>query len=377
MLVMHALYFTESGTREAVTQFLDLRQASAVTFYLGIGSSNDRCEQSDATETVELSFRAGYSSWTRLQTFSPTTYVNTRYVSVEIKSGMQVHAGQFRLLQNIKAESNYDVWSVDNFEIHSTYSRTVCSMPCISDGFYSGTYDSNVWNSVQGARVTRPPCSSAPSNGLLYFDQSGTRQAITNSLDLRGMYALSFTLQIVVYNGLCSAVQSGENVKVHYSAGSGNSWTKLESYDGSDFITETRVTVPLPRLARSQSVSIRIAQPSYSSSVWSIENFEIYSPDVCPPMGITATQTMIPPTPTSASLSLCNSYSDNFDAGTYQKSLWSSVGGIRVELQPCGLSAQHYFALKFSSSYSRHLTTNPLDPRGRIHQFLPEIRYWQ
>ncbi|XP_065903815.1 reelin-like [Dysidea avara] len=359
----NALYFTDSGIREAVTQFLDLRQAKTVTFYLEIGSSDGRCEESDATEAVELSFRAGYSSWTRLQSFS-ATYVDGRYVSVEITSSMRVHAGQFRLMQNIVAESNYDVWSVDNFEIHSIYSRTICSMPCISDGFY-GTYDTQVWSRVDGARVTRPPCSSAPSNGLLYFDQSGTRQAITNNLDLRGMYAISFTLQILVYNGLCSAVQSGENVRVSYSADSGNSWNELESFDGSDFITETRVTVPLPRLARSQSISIRIAQPSYSSSVWSIENFEIYSPDVCPPMGITETATIIPPTPTPTTIpSVCNSYSDNFDAGAYQSSIWASVIGVQVASQPCDLSPLQHFALRFYFSSTRQVITNPLDLRG-------------
>ena len=361
----NALYFTESGTREAVTQFLDLRQAKTITFYLEIGSSDGRCERSDATEAVELSFRAGYSSWTRLQTFSATTYIDTKYVSVEITSSMQVHAGQFRLMQNVLAQSDYDVWSIDSFEIHSIYVRTACSMPCISDGFYGGTYDTDVWNRVDGARVTRPPCSSAPSNGLLYFDQSGTRQAITNNLDLRGMYAISFTLQIVVYNGLCSAVQSGENVRVSYSADNGNSWNELESFDGSDFVTETRVTVPLPRLARSQSISIRIAQPSYSSSVWSIENFEIYSPDVCPPMGITETATIIPPTPTPTTIpSVCNSYSDNFDAGAYQSSIWASVIGVQVASQPCDLSPLQHFALRFYSSSTRQVITNPLDLRG-------------
>jgi len=361
----NALYFTDSGTREAVTQFLDLRQAKTITFYLKIGSSDGRCEESDATEAVELSFRAGYSSWTRLQSFSATTYVDGRYVSVEITSSMQVHAGQFRLMQNIVAESNYDVWSVDNFEIHSVFDRTACSMPCISDGFYGGTYDTQVWNRVDGARVTRPPCSSAPSNGLLYFDQSGSRQAITNNLDLRGLYAISFTLQIVMYNGLCSAVQSGENVRVHYSADSGSSWNELESYDGNNFVTETRVTVPLPRLARSESISIRIAQPSYSSSVWSIENFEIYSPDVCPPRGITDTATIIPPTPTpTTSPSVCNSYSDNFDAGTYQNSVWASVIGVEIDSQPCGLSPLKHFALRFYSSSTRQVITNPLDLRG-------------
>ena len=168
----------------------------------------------------------------------------------------------------------YDVWSIDNFEIHSIYDRTICSLPCISDSFDSGSYSTGVWSVVNGGRVTRPPCSSAFSNGLLYFDQTGTRQAVTQNLDLRGMYAISFTLQIISYSGICSSVQSGEYVIVYYSSNSGNTWNELQSFDGRNYATETRVTVPLPRLARSQSISIRIAQPSYSNSVWSIENFE-------------------------------------------------------------------------------------------------------
>ena len=359
-----ALYFGESGTREVVTQFLDLRQAASVTFYLGIGSTDGDCEQSDSPEAVELSFRAGYNSWTRLQAFSPDTYIDTRYVSVGISESMRTHSGQFRLMQNVIATLNYDVWSIDNFEIHSIYDRTICSLPCISDSFDSGSYSTQVWSAVDGGRVTRPPCSSAASNGLLYFDQTGTRQAITQSLDLRGMYAISFTLQIVSYSGICSSVTSAEYVRVYYSSNSGSSWNELQEFDGRNFGTETRVTVALPRLARSQSISIRIAQPSYSNSVWSIENFEIYSPDVCPPMGITNTATIIPPTPTPTTLSMCNYYSDNFDSGTYKSTLWSSVTGVRVQLQPCGLSYLRHFGMEFYSSSTRQLITTALDLRG-------------
>ena len=360
----NALYFAASGTREVVTQFLDLRQAASVTFYLGIGSTDDDCEQSNSPEAVELSFRAGYSSWTRLQTFSPTTYIDTRHVSVDITESMRTHSGQFRLMQNVMATLNYDVWSIDNFEVHSIYDRTICSLPCISDSFDSGSYSAQVWSMVNGGRVTRPPCSSAASNGLLYFDQTGTRQAITQNLDLRGMYAISFTLQIVSYSGICSSVTSGEYVRVSYSSNSGSSWNDLQEFDGRNYATETRVTVSLPRLARSQTISIRIAQPSYSNSVWSIENFEIYSPDVCPPMGITNTATIIPPTPTPTTLSMCNYYSDNFDSGTYKTTLWSSVVGVRVQLQPCGVSYLQHFGMMFYYSSTRQLITNALDLRG-------------
>ena len=360
----NALYFAASGTREVVTQFLDLRQAASVTFYLGIGSGDDDCERSNSPEAVELSFRAGYSSWNRLQTFSPTTYVDTRYVSVDITATMRTHSGQFRLMQNVMAASNYDVWSIDNFEIHSIYDRTICSLPCISDSFNSGSYSTEVWSTVDGGRVTRPPCSSATSNGLLYFDQTGTRQAITQNLDLRGMYAISFTLQIVSYSGICSSITSGEYVRVYYSSNSGSSWNELEQFDGRSYATETRVTVSLPRLARSQSISIRIAQPSYSNSVWSIENFEIYSPDVCPPMGITNTATIIPPTPTPTTLSMCNYYSDNFDSGAYKTALWSSVVGVRVQLQPCGVSYLQHFGMMFYGSSTRQMITTALDLRG-------------
>ena len=360
----NALYFAADGTREVVTQFLDLRQAASVTFYLRIGSADGDCEQSDNPEAVELSFRAGYSSWTRLQSFLATNYRDTKYISVAITESMRTHSGQFRLMQNVIAILNYDVWSIDNFEIHSIYDRTICSLPCISDSFDSGSYSTGVWSVVNGARVTRPPCSSAPSNGLLYFDQTGTRQAVTQNLDLRGMYAISFTLQIVSYSGICSSVQSGEYVRVSYSSNSGSTWNEIKEFDGSDYATETRVTVPLPRLARSQSVSIRIAQPTYSNSVWSIENFEIYSPDVCPPMGITQTATIIPPTPTPTTLSVCNYYSENFDSGTYKSALWSSVTGVRVQLQPCGLAYTQHFAMEFYSSSTRQMITNPLDLRG-------------
>ena len=360
----NALYFAADGTREVVTQFLDLRQAASVTFYLRIGSADGDCEQSNGPEAVELSFRAGYSSWTILQTFSSSNYRDTKYVSVAITESMRTHSGQFRLMQNVIAILNYDVWSIDSFEIHSIYDRTICSLPCISDGFDSGSYSTGVWSVVNGGRVTTPPCSSAATSGFLYFDQTGTRQAVTQNLDLRGLYAISFTLQIVTYSGICSSVQSGEYVIVSYSSNSGSTWNDLQQFDGSDYATETRVTVPLPRLARSQSISIRIAQPTYSNSVWSIENFEIYSPDVCPPMGITQTATIIPPTPTPTTLSVCNYYSENFDTGTYKSALWSSVTGVRVQLQPCSLAYTQHFAMEFYSSSTRQMITNALDLRG-------------
>ena len=362
----NALFFAASGKREAITQFLDLRQAKIITFYIGIGSTDGKCRQSDGREAVELSFRAGHSSWTRLKSFSATAYIDSKYVSVEITSNMQVHAGQLRLMQNILAEYNHDVWSIDNFEIHSIYGRTACSMPCIFDGFYSDTYNTEVWNRVEGARVTRPPCSSSPSSGL-YFDQSGSRQAITQNLDLRGLYAISFTLQIVTYSntGYCSVAHYGETVIVSYSTNNGSTWNELKYFQGKEFVIEKRVTVPLILQARHQTVSLRISQPSNSPSVWSLKDFAAYSPDECPPSSITENTTIVITTPTTTSSSyVCNHYSDKFDTGAYKNTLWATVTGVQIALQPCKLSYLRHYAFQFFDSSTREIITHPLDLRG-------------
>ena len=356
-----ALVFAQDGTRKAITKHLDLRDASAVSFYIETGGSSQNCDGLDNGENVELSIRAGYGNWKTIQTYGN---VDSKHFYVDIPESMKVRLVQLQWMQNLPAIAGYDVWAIDSVKIHSIFPSTICSIPCISDDFNSGDYNASVWSYVSGAQVATPPCSTKEFSKSLYFNQSYTRQAITYSLDLRRMYAISFQLQLVNYNGTCMTVND-DYVIVYYSIDNENSWIEIESFNGSRFVIETLVTIPLPLEAKKQSVFIRIAQPNHMGSVWSIDDFGIYSPDHCSLVQDTATVTQPTPSPTPSASSTCNYYWDNFDSGTYKSDLWSSITGVQITLAPCQqVTTLQKYGVVFNGRQARQLTTNALDLRG-------------
>lgn len=351
-----ALFFSQAGVREAITEFLDLRQAHGVSFYI-LTKFLTYCNGLDNGETIELSIRAGYGDWITLRSYGSAS---STYFYEEIPENMKVYLAQFRWSQISPVIAGYDVWAIDSVEIHSTYQSTACSVACFADNFNSGAYNASIWSTISGAQLTTPPCSSKISSKALYFNNTNTRHAITHFLDLRGMYAVSFYLQIVRSDKLCAAINES-NVVVYYNTNNNHNWIAIGSFNSINFVTETFVTVPLPREARNQSVSIRIAQPNYSGSVFSIDNFAIYSPNQCPPLSVTQTSTIIPSTTPSPSNSLnCNYYWDNFDSGTFKSTLWSSQINAKVGLSPCQNVSGYSVQFKLQSQ----LTTHPLDLRG-------------
>ena len=373
----NALFFSGGGTREAITQFLDLSQANAVSFYI-MTSSASNCDGLDSGETVELSIRAGYGEWMKLQSINNVTI---KYIYAEIPASMKVSLAQLRWKQNIPAISTYDVWSIDTIEVHSTYSRTACAVACVSDNFSSGSYNTSIWSSISGAQIALPPCSIKASYKALHFNQSdGERYAITQTLDLRGMYAISFNLQIARYNsyGYCSGYYS-RDVDVEYSIIGTSRWIKITTFDSENFLVETLVTIPLPLEARDQSISIRMTQPTYSSTIWSLGDFAIYSPDQCPPLLVTQPTTIPPPTPSPVpSISLtCNYYWDNFESGTYKNALWSSFKDAEITTFSCESTITQNYGV-YSYSRTGEFITRELDLRGvnLIKFFLYSSRYY-
>ena len=140
----------------------------------------------------------------------------------------------------------------------------------------------------------------------------------------------------------------------------------MGNINGPQYVAKTRVTFSLPFKARNQSVAIRIAQLTYSTTVWSLSDFAIYSPDQCPPLSVGEISTVAPPTSTpvlSGNL-VCNYYWDNFDSGSYKTTLWSSFTGVAVVLSPCGIvSTLQRYSVLFTYE-TRQLVTHALDLRG-------------
>ena len=275
---------------------------------------------------------------------------------------------QFHFRQLLPSSSSYDVWSIDNFAIVSVEQDTKCSMACYSDNFNSGFYNSEFWSSVVIASVMIPPCSLYNYGKSLYFTASGTREAITNSLDLRGLYAITFTLQIGSYDNKCDRAEVGDDVILYYLLLGSSNWVELRSFDATAYIAATTVTVPIPRQARLQGVKLRWAQPQHSGSLqdtWFIDNVGVYSPNQCPPIAYSnpTTNPLIIPNLTST-LTTCSYYSDNFDGGTYKTELWSTAIGVRVSATPCSLPPKQHYAMEFYSNSPRQLITQALDLRG-------------
>ena len=355
-----ALFFSQTGVREAITEFLDLRQAQAVSFYIATTFSTN-CNGLDNGETIELSIRVDYGEWITIQSYSSTS---STYFYEEIPENMRVNSAQLRWAQTVPAMANYDVWAIDSIEIHSIYPRTACSVSCFSDNFDSGAYNTSIWSSISGAQFTTVPCSTKFLSKALYFNMTNARHAITHPLDLQGMYAISFYLQIVRSDEICDAVNE-TNVIVYYTTNGNENWIEIGSFGGIKFVTETLVTVPLPREARNQSISIRIVQQNYIGSVSSIDNFGIYSPDQCPPLSVMQTSPVMPPTttpPPSTSLH-CNYYWDNFDSGTFKSTLWSSQTDAEVVMLPCqSASSLNWYGIKFM--HSAQIATQALDLSG-------------
>ena len=129
---------------------------------------------------------------------------------------MQTTNVQFRIEQKPQSSANKDVWSIDDFIVHSMYPDTLCTLACYSDDFNNGQYSSTLWATVDAATVTVPPCSNQYLGNALYFQGSGMRQAITIPIDVRGLYAVTFYLHIGSFSGSCAIAEAGENVNLHY-----------------------------------------------------------------------------------------------------------------------------------------------------------------
>ena len=302
----HALYFSANGTRQAITQYLDLRLATALSFYLRIGSHEGTCESSDDMHAISLSWRIYLGPWVQLNTYG--FYRDPRYVYISLSDNMQVTGVQFRLMQTTAPSSNVDVWSIDDFIVHSMITDTQCTLACYSDDFNNGQCSTQLWSSVDGATITIPPCSNQFLGNTLYFEGNGIRQAVTRALDVRGLYALSFYLHIGSFGGSCEPAESGENVDLHYRYFNSSTWVLLKSYDSTAYTRETRVIEPIPRQVQQPGVIFRWMQASHSGAeddTWSLDNVGFHSPDNCPPngYGITLTESSIQPTTVSATLS--------------------------------------------------------------------------
>ncbi len=145
----------------------------------------------------------------------------------------------------------------------------------IADHFDSGL-NTNLWQSTTG--ILSGSCGSYSAPNALYFNSSGTREAITQPLNLLGGGDMEFYLKIGNGSSPCETADYGEDIKLQYSINGGATWQDINTYYTGSYNSFTQIIETVPNPAKTASTLLRWWQPSHSGSGydnWSIDNVSV------------------------------------------------------------------------------------------------------
>ena len=165
--------------------------------------------------------------------------------------------------RNGRAVNELDDYNIPEHYLKKRQSIADCDL--YYDNFDTGSYATALWSTVSGSSVALTPCgASVESHYWLGFTSGGTRQAITQSLDLQGIEVVMFNLIFGSSSNGCSAPSSSEGISVQYRISSTGSWQTMETYDPTSCCTSaersTASSDSNPRLW------LKNIDPSHSSS---------------------------------------------------------------------------------------------------------------
>ncbi len=117
-----------------------------------------------------------------------------------------------------------------------------------------------MWNAITGG-VLNNACGSVTGDAL-YFDGAGTREAITNDLDVSLGGTVRFALKIATGVAPCEDADAGDNVVLEFSTNSGATWNPapIGTYFEFAYPTFTNIDAVIPPAAMTASTRFRWRQ---------------------------------------------------------------------------------------------------------------------
>lgn len=164
----NALYFTGTGTRNAVTPMLNIAGGGTIYFSLKIATGTAPCDNAEPGDNVQLSYRTASGSWTVIATYLESQYPTFTNVAVNIPAGAISNATQFRWQQVGSWAGNQDNWCLDNvyISVNNTNSLLVQWTPAtgLSNAFSPTPIATPMESTTYHVTVTDGP------NGCVYTD---------------------------------------------------------------------------------------------------------------------------------------------------------------------------------------------------------------
>ncbi|MCB0402471.1 MAG: hypothetical protein KDD41_10335, partial [Flavobacteriales bacterium] len=163
------------------------------------------------------------------------------------------------------------------------------SLTALNDDF--DPIDPGNWSSVQGNSATiSSGCGATNATGnALWFDGSGLRELVTNSMAVSSCTSIDFCLWIG--NSLSSGFGTGcenadlnEDVYLNYSINGGATWVQIQMFNQADWDaggpyanTFQCFSIPIPAGALTPNTMFQWTQPNHSGTIdnWAIDNISI------------------------------------------------------------------------------------------------------
>ncbi|SFT70106.1 gliding motility-associated C-terminal domain-containing protein [Lishizhenia tianjinensis] len=147
--------------------------------------------------------------------------------------------------------------------------------------YFDPTTSATVWDHITGGAIGAG-CSSYYQNSM-FFNGTGTREAVTNPVNTQSCSVLSFCLYMgsQYSSSTCGNAGPGEDIVLQYST-SGGPWTTIAVYDESiwDLSPSWKCyNVNLPANAQGNAVQFKWAQPTHTASLtadnWSLDHISM------------------------------------------------------------------------------------------------------
>ncbi len=266
----NALFFTGSGTRQAITPELNTTAGGEISFDLIIGNNTNGGENADIGEDIVLEYSINGNAFTVLNTYDSEDFTSFTTITEVIPTSAQSASTQFRWRQVSNSGSNYDQWAIDNVEIGSTGRSKVY----IEDSF-DPNLDNSQWEAIANGAVNN---SFGGDSDALFFTGSGSRLATTQAMDIYGSGTISFDLIFGNSANGGENADAGEDVALEFSTNGGSSWSQMALYDTEAFTDWTAISETISLGAQSDEVQFRWTQIDHSGSnfdQWAIDNVVI------------------------------------------------------------------------------------------------------
>ncbi len=153
---------------------------------------------------------------------------------------------------------------------------TVMLNPQLEKQIFTDYFDTGVssvlWNSITGGE---PSTACGASFGdALYFNGTGSRQAITNDMNLSTGGTVYFAIKIANGSAPCEDADFGEDVVLEYSTNSGGNWNIIKTYFEAIYPDFQSVAAEIPTAAQTASTRLRwrqLANSGIDQDNWAID----------------------------------------------------------------------------------------------------------